>query len=263
MEFYKYHGTGNDFIVLENMRGDGSKLAQKICHRHYGIGADGLMAYEPSTQADVKMLYFNQDGSRAAMCGNGLRCFARFVFETQKVKKDVFDVETDAGIYQVDLTQGFDRIGFEHQSDIQVHLHQLVIANQMVTAYETNMGADHAIIFYDEEEKNALVNKSVAECIRDFQGFERSVNVNFVKVNNFDEMDVTTFERGVGWTLSCGTGVLASQAVAHRLKKTHSDVNVRVPGGNLFVRVEPRLLLEGPAVLIAKGQWIEGGKENV
>ena len=265
MKFTKYHGTGNDFILLhvedlENM--EEKKVAKALCHRNFGIGADGLLIVKTSSVADLKMAYYNQDGSIAPMCGNGLRCFARFAHENGLVKGDRFQVETLAGILPVDVSSGYERIriGLMKPSfhltapHVKREVYEGEIMNLEVNGrtYDLHilfLGTLHAVVFTEDE-----VSDEDAEglCHHDF--FPQDINVNFVKVESEDAVRLVTFERGVGYTLACGTGAASAQVMAHKLGFTKPSARVLVEGGILQVSVEDQVYLEGPAVCIAKGE---------
>ncbi len=246
MIFYKYHGTGNDFIFVEDID---ERRIPNICHRHFGVGADGLMKVEASEIADVKMRYFNQDGSRAKMCGNGLRCFARHVHETNQVGKEVFTVETDAGIFEVGVEKGYDAIWMRFSNEASGILRKLPLEKETVEAIEISMGADHLVVLGDASQR--------AELLCHHAQYPSQINVNFVRLISRDQIEVRTFERGVGWTLSCGTGVMASALAMYQRRLCDHKVEALVPGGKLFVAIEGAMItLIGPAVKIAKG-WYE------
>lgn len=264
MKFEKYHGTGNDFIMIDFVPTDPSKLAKKICDRHFGIGADGLIYPEPSKIADIKFNYFNSDGSIAPMCGNGMRCFVKYVLDQKMMDKHQFDVETLAGIikvsYQVETQEvkinlglpEYD-LGLPHVSEPIMHMEEqaLLLDEGMVYFYTINLGTLHTIVYVDDYDQV----KTIGPALSNHPFFPRLTNVNFVHVKNHHQQEVNTFERGAGWTLSCGTGVAASAFVSFKLGKTSSKVDTIVPGGKLKVYVEREIYLEGPATKIASGTF--------
>lgn len=265
MKFTKYHGTGNDFILLhENDMGNRNEkeAAIALCHRNFGIGADGMILVKESHKADLKMVYYNQDGSIAPMCGNGLRCFARFAHENQMVNKEHFMVETLAGILPVDVSEGYEKIRIGLMKP-QFHLKSPYVKREVpegeIITLDVNgrkydmhvlfLGTLHGIVFTKDE---VSFEDARDLCHHDF--FPQNINVNFTQVESRDVLKVRTFERGVGYTLACGTGVASAQVIAHKNGFTKPDAEVHVDGGVLKVFVEENVYLEGPAVLIAKGE---------
>lgn len=261
MQFYKYHGTGNDFIIIE--RGDRSEaelpaLVRKLCHRKFGIGADGLMLAEPSAVADIKMRYWNQDGSVAPMCGNGIRVFTRYVTETGKLAKTAFKVETLAGIMPVTINSAFDRLSVnlgrprydltleEAAGSGSVHLEVNGRAYDLELLF---LGTLHAVSL-----GRALVPEADAAALCQHPFFPGGINVNFVEVMDRAHLTLKTYERGVGYTLACGTGAASAQVVAHNKGLTNAKVIIKNEGGDLEVETGNGVTLTGPAVLIAKGE---------
>lgn len=261
MKFEKYHGTGNDFIIFEISQGfDPSKLAQKVCNRHFGIGSDGMMLVEHSDIADVKMVFYNADGSIAPMCGNGIRCFAKYVYDHNIVDGKEFKVETLAGIMKVQLesdeqqcTQVTINLGFPNFDNVAGE----VILKVDESSFELStltMGTLHSVIFTDDLE--GLDIDRYGRAIENHSLFPLKINVNFVEVVDASNIKVSTFERGVGRTLSCGTGSAASAIVSNLKGFTHKKVNVHVPGGSLIIEAKDEgVFMTGPAELICKGEY--------
>lgn len=259
--FSKYHGTGNDFIFVQGTVTDPSKLAQKLCDRHFGIGADGLMYASSSDRADIRMHYFNSDGSEARMCGNGLRCFVRYLLDENLMDKERFIVETAAGLIPVEahgdhivLDLPVNRLKLD-ESELTRTLNASGSVNvEGVSVYPLFMGTQHAVVFADPE----LDIKTLGPQLTKHEIFPQDINVNFVEVLDENSLKVITHERGAGWTLSCGTGVCASAWIAHHKQQTQDKMQVFVPGGALSVQIfEDFVRLSGPAVFIAKGEFKE------
>ena len=261
LKFEKYHGTGNDFIIVENYDGvTPSKLTQKMCERHFGIGADGLMCVESSEIADVKMGFYNADGSIAPMCGNGIRCFAKYVYDHKIVIKPQFSVETLAGIMKVDLdtdahqntyvTINMGAPDFKNAFGVL----NLVVDDISFKLSTLVIGTLHAIIFIEKLETFDV--EKYGKAIESHPLFPERINVNFVEVVNPQTIKVSTYERGVGRTLSCGTGATASVIIANQLGLTDPKVNVQVPGGQLTIDAsEGCVFMTGPAVHICSGEY--------
>lgn len=261
MQFYKYHGTGNDFLLI-----DGAGLAEdaipdlvrRLCHRHFGIGADGLMMAGASDSADIRMRYWNQDGSAAPMCGNGIRVFTRFVHETGRIAKTAFTVETGAGILPVAIQSAYDKLSVnlgEPRFDLTreeaaalgpVHLK---VNGRGYDLHLVFLGTLHAVVF-----GAGSVPPADAEALCHHEFFPGRINVNFAEVADPTHLRLSTFERGVGYTLACGTGAAATQVIAHKNGLTAQSALIETAGGTLEVRIGRGVSLTGPAVKIAKGE---------
>ncbi len=266
MYFEKYHGTGNDFILFINEPQDPNALALKVCDRHFGIGADGILYPSKSNIADIKMNYYNSDGSIAKMCGNGLRCFVKFVRSHGMVTKEQFIVETKAGLIAVkvqgnDITLNLGEPRTHLGTDIltkEVNLedgYTFNVNNQKVKGYLLTTGTMHTIIYMNDYPNLSI--EEIAPLIQKDQIFKDQSNINFVTVKE-NGIHVKTYERGAGWTLSCGTGVAASAFVSYYLRLVKDNVDVTVPGGKLTVEIKNRnIYLTGPAVKICHGEYDE------
>lgn len=252
IKFEKYHGTGNDFILVQPQSVDSRLLAQRLCDRHFGIGADGIMIPYPSEVADIKMEYYNSDGTPAPMCGNGLRCFVRYCINHGILQKGPVTVETLAGIMDVDaqnelisLNLGQPLLDLDSEYVID---HDEVIIDGL-TLHTLFLGTLHAVVIVDElQDIQPLGNK-----LSYHPRFPQAINVNFVKVMDRKTIKVTTHERGAGWTLSCGTGSAASAYITNLLDLTDDEVTVLMPGGELSVSCQDDVILSGPAIKIASG----------
>jgi diaminopimelate epimerase len=250
--FEKYHGTGNDFILIQPQSMDVQVLARKLCDRHFGIGADGIMIPHPSNIADIKLEYLNSDGSPAPMCGNGLRCFVRYCLNHGLLQKGLITVETLAGIIDVDVQD--DLISLNLGQPLLDLDSEYVIDNDEViidglTLHTLFLGTLHAVVIIDD----SINIHSLGEKLSYHPRFPQAINVNFVEIINRNTIKVTTHERGAGWTLSCGTGSAASAYITHLLDLTDHEVTVLVSGGALHIRCQDDVILSGPAVKIASG----------
>ncbi len=261
LKFEKYHGTGNDFIIFENSQGfDPSKLAQNVCNRHFGIGSDGIMLVERSDIADVKMVFYNADGSIAPMCGNGVRCFAKYVHDHNIVSDNEFNVETLAGIMKVKLkndekqiTQVTINLGYPNFDNVAGEV-TLEVDETPFDLSTLTMGTLHSVIF--TKDLDALDIDKYGKAIESHSLFPLKINVNFVEVIDASNIKVSTFERGVGRTLSCGTGSAASAVVSNLKSFTGKKINVHVPGGTLIIEAKDEgMFMTGPAELICKGEY--------
>lgn len=261
MQLYKYHGTGNDFILIEKAaltEEEIPELVRKLCHRQFGIGADGLMLAEPSAVADIKMRYWNQDGSVAPMCGNGIRVFTRYCVETGKLSKTAFAVETLAGIMPVEIIAAFDEIAVElgqprfTLTKAEANGSGRVSLQVNGRVYDLDLvflGTLHGVVFTDHD-----INEDDARALCQHRYFPGGINVNFVQVLDHQHLRMKTYERGVGFTLACGTGAASAQVIAYQQGLTEPQVVIETPGGLLQVEIGQGVRLTGPAVRIMKGE---------
>ncbi|WP_164690152.1 diaminopimelate epimerase [Paraclostridium sordellii] len=272
MNFWKLHGVGNDFIAIDGRfdnidSNDYSDLAKRVCHRHFGIGADGLLVVKNSDVCDVEMVYYNSDGSRANMCGNGLRCFCKFVYDNNIVNENEFTVYTLDGVKKISLNIYNDKINtirvnmgkanfnpknIPVNTDKEVFINEkLVIDNKEFIVSSVLMGVPHTIVFVDEINKKDIY--SYGELIEKNKVFPQNTNVNFVKIDDRDNIKVYTWERGCGYTLGCGTGMTASVIVANYLDKVDNIVNVSSEGGIVKIEILDDVYMIGNAVKICEG----------
>ncbi|CEO31062.1 diaminopimelate epimerase [Paraclostridium sordellii] len=272
MNFWKLHGVGNDFIAIDGRfdnidSNDYSDLAKRVCHRHFGIGADGLLVVKNSDVCDVEMVYYNSDGSRANMCGNGLRCFCKFVYDNNIVNENEFTVYTLDGVKKISLNIYNDKINtirvnmgkanfnpknIPVNTDKEVFINEkLVIGNKEFLVSSVLMGVPHTIVFVDEINKKDIY--SYGELIEKNKVFPQNTNVNFVKIDDRDNIKVYTWERGCGYTLGCGTGMTASVIVANYLDKVDNIVNVSSEGGTVKIEILDDVYMIGNAVKICEG----------
>lgn len=262
---FKYEATGNDFIITKHIPDNPSSFAIKTCDRHFGIGADGLLFPSPSTKGDVKMNYYNADGTIAPMCGNGIRAFSKFLYDQGLFTKDRLQIETLAGMMIVDRIDDLFEANLGQaqthllKPDIDGHQHKLEpkmlkVNHQEIEVYIINQGTLHTIVFTDDLNQY----DHIADALCHHAYFPRRSNINFVKIENKNHIIVKTYERGVGWTLSCGTGSSASQYVAYKLGLTKASAQVDVAGGKLFIKViDNEVYLKGPARKIAEINFFE------
>lgn len=266
IDFTKMNGAGNDFVVIDNrerkIRLDRAQIA-RICDRHRGVGADGLMMLVPcdSKKADWAWDFYNADGGPAAMCGNGSRCFAKYVRRTVGVQTD-FTFETLAGVIHAGF-QG-DLVAVDLTSPRGLRLNdRLPLQESMLTVHFINTGVEHAVVFVDDVEKVDL--KSLGAAIRYHAHYApKGTNANFVQLLGQNHIRVRTYERGVeDETMACGTGVSACALITARLHGFESPVKVKVQGGDTMEVGFDRkgdefsnVRLTGPAEFVYEG-WIE------
>ena len=278
INFIKMQGLGNDFILIDCLSkplGDSSFLsclAKRLCNRNFGIGADGLILILPSSKADLRMRIINFDGSEAEMCGNGIRCFAKYVYENKIVTKSKFTVETLAGIIipeliivnkkvsgiKVDMgipklrRREIPMIGEDSPTVIDETLK--VNPEQIFKITCVSMGNPHCIIFTDDVKSIAV--SEIGPQIENHSLFPQKTNVEFIQVLNRKEVNFRVWERGVGETLACGTGACASVVIAHHLGFVDAHVDVVTSGGEILTvsLQQNTLYLEGETALVYSGE---------
>jgi diaminopimelate epimerase len=269
MRFWKMHGLGNDYVVIDDRDQkiiDAAGLAKKLCERRFSVGADGLLLVYNSTIADVKMRIFNSDGSEAEMCGNGIRCFAKYCYENGIAKKSEFTVETLSGIKHVWLTLNGNDVAtvnvdmgapnWERASLPMLGEGTCINCNLEVDGepYKItclSMGNPHCVIFVENVDEFPV--DYVGPIVENDRAFPKRTNVGFVQVLNKGALKVRVWERGCGETQACGTGTCAAVAAANKLGKVGNQVSVHLLGGDLQVEVAKTLFLSGAAKKVFEG----------
>jgi len=278
IDFVKMQGLGNDFILIDCLSkplGDSSflsYLAKKLCNRNFGIGADGLILILPSSKADLRMRIFNYDGSEAQMCGNGIRCFAKYAYENKLVSKNKFTVETLAGIITPELTITNNKIlGVKvnmgtpklrrreipmNGKDTSTVVNETLKINPEQTFKITcvSMGNPHCITFVNDVQ--SIPVDEIGPKIENHPLFPEKTNVEFIQVLNKQEINFRVWERGVGETLACGTGACAALVAAVLNKKTDREATIHLPGGDLDIQWADNghVYMAGPAELVFRGE---------
>lgn len=272
MKFKKYVSAGNDFLILrkEDLNVEVGTFVRSICNRKFGVGADGVLLYSPSEKADIKMGYFNSDGSEGEMCGNGIMSFAKYIYEMDIVKKDVIDIETKAGVMKAELVLeenivigvkiNLNKPIFEGgKIPIKIEKDEILeeiieIDNKEYVFSAVNMGVPHVVIFVDEIKSYQV--DYLGQKIEEHELFPAKTNVNFVKVKSRREINIWTWERGAGRTLGCGTGSSASVVLGNKLGELDDSVYVHTEGGELKVELlNEEVYLTGAPEIIAKGKY--------
>lgn len=274
--FSKWHGLGNDFVIvngLEESIENYKELAIKVCDRHFGIGADGLVILLTSEIADFKMRIFNSDGSEAEMCGNVTRCMARYVFEHGLTDKKKITLETKAGIIKPELIfangildtvrvdMGEPRlkrseIPMVGNADEQVINEILRVGDAEYSITCVSMGNPHCIIFVDDL---TLVDLSViGPKIETDPVFPKKTNVEFVQVLNKQKLRMRVWERGAGVTMACGTGTCATLVAAVLNGKADRQATIELDGGTLLIEwgLDNHIYMSGPAVEVFRGKYL-------
>lgn len=253
--FYKYHGTGNDFIILDGWKTETALTViqrQLLCDRHYGIGADGIMILTPSVVADFKMIYYNADGNLGSMCGNGGRCLAAFAVRRGYAPADCrFEASDGLHSAHVNIQSGIVALGMGDVNQVR---------KRNDGSCELNTGSPHLIAWQNPDSTDVF---EAGKAIRYSEEFRNDgINVNFVEVRE-NEIYIRTYERGVeDETLSCGTGITAAVIAASFSGKINSDqstVKVHAAGGELSVSFKrdgdhyTDIILQGPATKVFEG----------
>lgn len=266
LSFAKYTALGNDFVVVDaaDAGGVSPALAQKLCDRHFGIGADGVLLLSPSERAVAELVILNADGSRPEMCGNGLRCVALYLERTRRPGAR-FSVGTDAGVLDCQLTDhGAERwVSISLGRAEALGVLEVPAASGIDRYHRVRIGNPHAVLFEHAYDSSAIdeLGPAVSGCI---QG---GANVEFTRLTGPRSLDVIVWERGVGRTLACGTGAGAVVAAAAGLGMVPYDEPVRVnlPGGTLEVvvdRADLHVTLRGPARHVFDGSLPDAFVEN-
>lgn len=273
MIFTKMHGLGNDYVCINCFRErveDPPGFARALCDRHYGIGADGLILICPSKVSDFKMEIYNSDGSVAGMCGNGIRCLGKYVYDYRLTGKETLSIETKSGIRNMHLhiqdgkacgamvDMGVPRL---NAHSIPILSEKDLVINDPIEVQKKNyrmtgisMGNPHAVIF--SEEINGISLEETGRELEFHPRFPERANIEFCHVTARDRMEIRVWERGVGETLACGTGACAAVVASVLNDLTDEEVIVKLLGGELSVRWGRKVnhvFLEGPAVKVFDG----------
>lgn len=277
IEFTKWQGCGNDFVLVDDRSEsikDPAELSRKMCDRHYGIGADGLIIIRPSDKADTRMRIYNTDGSEAEMCGNGIRCFARWVYELGLVPGEEFTVETGAGILVPKIIKENSRI-----TGVRVDMGQPVLDAEKIptkgfgtgrvvdktievlgeTYHVTcvSMGNPHCVVLWDD--LSTLDIEKLGPAFENHPAFPNRVNTEFVSVRDKNHVRMRVWERGAAVTMACGTGACATLTACVLNDRTERQAEIELDGGKLFIEWSEKdnhIYMTGPAEEVYKGTYI-------
>lgn len=286
MKFTKMHGIGNDYVYVNGfaeMVSDPAQVAQKVSDRHFGIGSDGLILILPSDKADVRMRMFNADGSESEMCGNGVRCVAKYAFDHDLTRSNPMKVETGRGVLtlaleldakkkvktvtvdmgepileleRIPVTQGAEgRNALIKRTRDHVYALAMEIDGKVVEATFVSMGNPHATVFV--EDVNSVDLEKWGPKLEHYAAFPRRINVHFVQVVSSNEVIMRTWERGSGITLACGTGACAVAVSGVLTGKTGRSVLAHLPGGDLKLEwreSDNHVYMTGPATEVFAGE---------
>lgn len=281
MRFTKMHGIGNDYVYVDCVRNrppaDPAAVARAVSDRHFGIGSDGLILICPSERADARMRMFNADGSESEMCGNGIRCVAKFVHDHGIARKPRLTIETGRGVLTLDL-----EVTNEKVSRVRVNMGEpilksadipttlpgdppvnvpLTVGAQTFDATCVSMGNPHVVVYPGDDYFRGKKGDPVATIgpkIEWAPEFPRRVNVHFVKVHSPGEVTMRTWERGSGITLACGTGACAVCVAGALTGRTDRKLLAHLPGGDLeleWSEADNCVYMTGPATEVFSGEW--------
>lgn len=276
MRFVKMQGCGNDYVYVDCFRQpmphDPAGLSRAVSDRHFGVGGDGLILICPSDKADARMRMFNADGSESEMCGNGIRCVAKFVHDHGLVRKPTLRVETGRGVLTLELEVAGGAV-----RQVRVDMGEPILtaaqipttlpgdppqdvpleaAGQTLRVTCASMGNPHCVTFV-EEITDALV-LGLGPQVERHPAFPRRVNAEFVRVNRPDDLTLRVWERGSGETLACGTGACAVAVAGVLTGRTQRRVTAHLPGGDLrlhWSEADNHVYMTGPAVEVFSGDW--------
>lgn len=268
INFVKMHGLGNDFILIDCLDQDlenPEEFAKKYCNRRFGIGADQFLLLYPSEIADFRMRIFNADGSEVEMCGNGIRCLAKYIWDRGLSDKEILEIETLAGIIkpkkvgelvQVDMGKPEfkpERIPVDIDGETAFDI-KLEVSGWLSRINCVSMGNPHAVIFLEEEPKNFAVGK-YGPLIENHPIFPKRTNVEFAYVKNPEEIVIRVWERGAGETPACGTGACATAVAGAYKGLTQKKVTVHLIGGDLLIEWadDGHVYMTGPAEEVFEG----------
>lgn len=280
MKFTKMHGCGNDYVYVdctEHMLADPSAAAIAVSDRHFGVGGDGLILICPSDKADFRMAMYNADGSEGSMCGNGIRCVAKFVYDKGLTDKTTLNIETKAGIKTLELTVDDGKVSLVKVNmgmpDFRAEAvpvaglgrevpglgegvigQTVTVAGKPWTMTCLSMGNPHAVVWVDDVA--ALPLEQIGPAFEHAPYFPDRVNTEFVQVLNDHEINMRVWERGSGETLACGTGACASVAACYLNGRTGTQVMVHLRGGDLAVELgeDGCIYMTGPATTVFEGE---------
>lgn len=274
MKFTKMHGCGNDYVYVDctkQMIENPSEVSKYVSHRHFGIGSDGLILICPSEVADFKMVMYNADGSEGAMCGNGIRCVAKFVYDKGLTDKKNLSIETKSGIKELELTVEDGKVSLVKVNmgapiltakdiPVDVDTEKCIDADINVDGKDykitcVSMGNPHAVTFIEEDVKKFPV-ENIGPKFENHPMFPDRVNTEFVQVLNRNEVNMRVWERGSGETFACGTGTCATVVACVLNGLTDDEVTVHLLGGDIFVKYDRQnntVWMTGPAAIAFEG----------
>ena len=280
--FVKMHGIGNDYIYVDALNGEKpeflkeeslGELSRAISDRHFGIGSDGLILILPSDKADFRMRIFNSDGSEAKMCGNGIRCVAKYLYDLGFTTKKEITVETESGVKHLRLNIGneevksvlvnmgapsFKRKDFRASGNGESEMSDEImkVGDMEFAVTGVSMGNPHGVVYVDNIDNLKL--EEIGPVLENNEIWHDRANIEFVKILSENEIRIRVWERGSGETLACGTGACAASVVSFKKGLIHPKVKVHLKGGKLDISYNEKeniVIMEGAAEFIAKGTY--------
>lgn len=277
MEFVKMHGLGNDFVLFDEVSGnlgpiEYTTLAVALCDRHFGVGADGILLAQPSNRAEFRMRVFNPDGSEAEMCGNGIRCFAKYIYDQGLTQSELLTVETLAGIQQVEVQpeSGKAKAVRVNMGEPRLHRREIPVVgedpdsmcvdevleagDQALRVTCVSMGNPHCVTFVPDADTAPV--KSLGPLVENHPWFLQRTNVEFVQVLDRSHLRMRVWERGAGITLACGTGACACVVAAVLNDLAGRKATVSLLGGDLEIEWQEQgsVIMTGPAQEVFRGE---------
>jgi diaminopimelate epimerase len=280
MKFTKMHGIGNDYVYVNGFTEtvvDPARVAREVSDRHFGIGGDGLILILPSEKADVRMRMFNADGSEAEMCGNGIRCVAKYAYDHGLSRANPMRVETGRGVLPIELhveagkvqyatvnmgepilelaeipvkVENVAKSGREHEYQFEIE------GRDRVAAVFVSMGNPHAVMFVKDVKAVDLAR--IGPLVEHYLAFPKRINAHWVQTNSRSEVTMRTWERGSGITQACGTGACAVCVAGALIGKTDPKILAHLPGGDLRLEWREKdncVYMTGPATEVFSGEW--------
>jgi len=270
LSFTKMHGLGNDFVLIDcrdktvsDQLSAISDVSKRLCHRRFGVGADQVLLLYPSNIADFKMVIFNADGSEVEMCGNGIRCFAKYIWDRKLSDKEALSVETAAGIIRPERRGQMVKVDMGEpvlegrlipvNIDGMVKDFPLIIEDKVFKITAVSMGNPHAVIFVDDADGFDVTR--YGPLIENNGLFPKRINVEFIEVLDAERIRMRVWERGTGETMACGTGASAAAVAASLKGFTGRRVNVILTGGELLIEwnEDNHVYMTGPAAEVFEG----------
>jgi diaminopimelate epimerase len=276
MRFTKMQGCGNDYIYVDCFAqkppANAPALSRKMSDRHFGVGSDGLILIAPSEKADARMIMFNADGSESEMCGNGIRCVAKYVYDHGIARKPTLTIETGRGVLTLDLEIKGGKV-----EQVRVNMGEPILEavkiptslpgdppiNEPLPGFDfkatcVSMGNPHCVIFVDAITKRQV--HDIGPEIEKAAFFPRKTNVEFVTVNRGDDLTMRVWERGSGETMACGTGASAVCVAGVLAGRSQRQVTIHLLGGDLqlhWSEADNHVYMTGPAVEVFSGEWLD------
>ncbi|KZX15336.1 diaminopimelate epimerase [Methanobrevibacter filiformis] len=283
LKFSKMHGLGNDYIVIDESEGEvvaedeKPEFCQNVCRSGFSIGSDGVIFVTPSSskEADIRFRIFNDDGTEPEMCGNGIRCFSKFVYDNKIIEKEILKVETLAGLKTVEITSKngiatFFKVdmGLSTFKTAEIPIkteekeflnNELFVDGENISMTTVSVGNPHAVVLTDSVDSIDL--NRFGPAIETHEAFPEKINAHFVEIISKNEIIMLTWERGVGYTHACGTGATSSVLAGYKLSELDNNVLVHLPGGELEIEVyekdgELGAFMKGDAELVFTGEMV-------